>query len=120
MSIPINRIVFFNNQNLKDTNEKTSGPGSFVGVEKEVFYMYADGNNVKYKIEMSFLGEWRVIAEGTAKADKLHVVDVEWFMPYNVRMKVTATVANTKFTATAHGSPAVYASDNPGDPGDLY
>jgi len=107
MPLSVNQIKFFDEQTINDLLEKTSGPGLFRGTQGEIFFIYAEGNDATYAIDIKILGQWRQVAEGTAKEGRLVAVDVSFFMP-EARVRFKPVVAPAKVSCEAYGYPAVY------------
>jgi hypothetical protein len=107
MAVPINRVIYFNDFNFKATTVKTSGPCEFVGVQGVIFFCFSDDEDGILNIDIKVASQWRELTEETVLKGKLHVVDIDFFIP-EARVRFTPDAAPTKFTATAHGYPSVY------------
>ena len=103
----INKIVYWDKRKFETSGEKTSTPGSFVGVLGEIFYMISKGAPSIYKIEIKVFETWELLAEGTLEQDKLAIVDIDFYIP-EARLLVTPKTLDAVVTAMAWGYPAVY------------
>ena len=103
----VNKVLFWDKRKFETAGEKTSTPGSFVGVTGEIFYMVSKGAPSTYKIEIKVFDTWEELAEGTLEQDKLTIVDIDFYIP-EARLLVTPKTLDAVITAMAWGYPAVY------------
>jgi hypothetical protein len=111
MTIPVNKVRYFDKFYFKNTNEKTSGPGLFVGVHGVIFHVFSKDQAGILHIDIKVADDWRELTEETVRAGKLHVIDIDFFIP-EARVRFAPKVAPTEFTAVAYGYPAVYIKED--------
>lgn len=111
MPKPINKAVLFRRQLFHAASAKTSGSVSFVGVQGAVFYFKADKEGIVY-IDIKIDEDWENLIEDPILADKVHVVDIDFFIP-EARVRFLPDEAETtlKF-ATAYGYPSVFIRED--------
>ena len=111
MPKPINKVVFFRNQLFHLASEKTSGPAEFVGIQGVIIYTKADGEgtlNIDIKVDQ----EWEELVEEPILANKMHIVDLTFFVP-ELRVRFTpADVETTLKFSVAYGYPSVFIRED--------
>lgn len=110
MPVPINKAVYFRRYLFETVNEKTSGPAQFVGVHGVVFYCKATAAGILH-IDIKVGDTWEELTEETVRANKLHVIDVGFYIP-EARIRFQPKSADTYFSASAYGYPSVYVRED--------
>ena len=110
MPVPINKAVYFRSYTFETTNEKTSGPAQFVGTQGVVFYCKSTGAGILH-IDIKVDNQWEELTEETVRANKLHVIDIAFFIP-EARVRFAPTAINAVFSASAYGYPSVYIRED--------
>ena len=110
MAVPINKVVYFRRYVFETLNEKTSGPARFVGVQGVVFYVKSTESGILH-IDIRVGSDWDELTEETVRANKLHVLDVEFYIP-EARVRFEPKTVNAVFSASAYGYPSVYVRED--------
>lgn len=110
MTVAVNKVVYFRKHYFKTVTEKTSGPGLFVGVQGVIFFCKSTEAGILH-IDIKVDEDWEELTEETVRADKLHVIDVGFFIP-EARVRFAPKTAEAVFTAVAHGYPSVYIRED--------
>jgi hypothetical protein len=110
MAVAVNKVLYFKKHRFTTVTEKTSGPGRFVGVQGVIFYCKSTEAGILH-IDIKVDEDWEELTEETVRANKLHVIDIGFFIP-EARVRFEPKVVDAVFTAVAHGYPAVYIRED--------
>lgn len=110
MPVPINKAIYFRGYTFENTNEKTSGPAQFVGVQGVVFYFKSTEAGILH-IDIKVGSQWEELTEETVRANKLHVLDIGFYIP-EARVRFEPKVAGAFFSVSAYGYPSVYVRED--------
>lgn len=110
MPVPVNKAIYFRNYTFETLTEKTSGPAKFVGVQGVVFYVKTSEHGIMH-IDIRVGSEWEELTEETVRQNKLHVLDIGFYIP-EARVRFTPETVNTVFSASAYGYPSVFVRED--------
>lgn len=110
MPIPINKVVYYRRYLFETTNEKTSGPAEFVGVQGVIFFCKSTEAGILH-VDIRVDDQWEELTEETVRANKLHVIDIGFFVP-EARVRFAPKVVGAVFSASAYGYPSVYIRED--------
>lgn len=110
MPVPVNKANYFRSYLFEAVTEKTSAPAQFVGVQGVVFYCKSTGAGILH-IDIKIGSNWEELTEETVRANKLHVIDVGFYIP-EARIRFLPKAVGSRFSASAYGYPAVYVRED--------